>query len=112
MAVTAREHFDGAAGVARRHVYPSGLDDGAAIAAAEAAVAALGISEGPSYIQLILSATGRVIMEVAARLGGGHDSEICRAGGGRRPGRCGGERGGGLAGGRGRRRAAPAGRHA
>jgi cysteine synthase A len=77
-AVTARDHFDGAPGVARRHVYPSGLDDDAAISTAEAAVAALGIMEGPSYIQLIQSDAGPVIMEVAARLGGGHDSEICR----------------------------------
>jgi biotin carboxylase len=77
VAVTARDHFD-APGVARRHVYPSGLDDAAAISTAEAAVAALGIMEGPSYIQLIQSDAGPVIMEVAARLGGGHDSEICR----------------------------------
>ena len=78
VAVTARDHFAGAPGVARRHVYPSGLDDDAAVTVAEAAVAALGITEGPSYVQLILSDTGPVIMEVAARLGGGHDSEICR----------------------------------
>jgi biotin carboxylase len=78
VAVTARDHFDGAPGVARRHVYPSGRDDGAAISAAQAAVAALGVMEGPSYIQLIQSDAGPVIMEVAARLGGGHDSEICR----------------------------------
>ena len=78
VAVTARDHFNGAPGVARRHVYPSGLDDEAAIGVARAAVDALGIREGPSYVQLILSDSGPVIMEVAARLGGGHDSEICR----------------------------------
>jgi biotin carboxylase len=78
VAVTARDHFNGAPGVARRHVYPSGLADEAAIGVARAAVAALGIREGPSYVQLILSDSGPVIMEVAARLGGGHDSEICR----------------------------------
>jgi S-sulfo-L-cysteine synthase (3-phospho-L-serine-dependent) len=59
-------------------VYPSGLDDGAAISVAEAAVTALGIANGPSYVQLIMSAGGPVIMEVAARWGGGHDSEIGR----------------------------------
>jgi biotin carboxylase len=59
-------------------VYPSGLDDAGASAAAEAAVTALGITDGPSYTQLILSPQGPRIMEVAARLGGGHDSEICR----------------------------------
>jgi biotin carboxylase len=78
VAVTAREHFAGATGVAQRHVYPSGLDDAAAAQAAEAAVTALGITDGPSYTQLILSPDGPRIMEVAARLGGGHDSEICR----------------------------------
>jgi biotin carboxylase len=82
VAVTAREHFDGAPGVAQRHVYPSGLDDAAAAAAAEAAAHALGIRNGPSYTQLILSPEGPRIMEVAARLGGGHDSEICRLGAG------------------------------
>ena len=82
VAVTAREHFAGAPGVAQRHVYPSGLDDEAAAAAAAAAVAALGIRQGPSYVQLILSPDGPRIMEVAARLGGGHDSEICRRGAG------------------------------
>jgi biotin carboxylase len=78
VAVTAREHFDGVPGVAQRHVYPSGLDDSAAAEAAAAAVQALGIRNGPSYTQLILSSEGPRIMEVAARLGGGHDSEICR----------------------------------
>lgn len=78
VAVTAREHFAGVPGVAQRHVYPSGLDDGAAVRAAEAAAGALGIRHGPSYTQLILSPEGPRIMEVAARLGGGHDSEICR----------------------------------
>jgi biotin carboxylase len=82
VAVTAREHFAGVPGVAQRHVYPSGLDDEAAAAAAEAAVAAIGIGQGPSYVQLILSPDGPRIMEVAARLGGGHDSEICRRGAG------------------------------
>ena len=45
-AVTARDHFDGAAGVAQRHVYPSGLDDEAAARVAGDAVAALGIARG------------------------------------------------------------------
>jgi biotin carboxylase len=78
VAVAAREHFPGVVGVAQRHVYPSGLDDAAASAAAEAAVSALGITDGPSYVQMIMSDDGPRIMEVAARLGGGHDSEICR----------------------------------
>ena len=50
------------------------------VEAAAAAVAALGIENGPSYTQIRLGPDGaRVVMEVAARLGGGHDAELCRA---------------------------------
>jgi len=78
VAVTDREHFEGSPGVAQRHVFPSRHDTAEAAAVAEAAVAAVGITRGPSYVQLILSPEGPRVMEVAARLGGGHDSEICR----------------------------------
>jgi hypothetical protein len=40
------------------------------------AVAALGITEGPSYTQLRLGPDGPQVIEVAARLGGGHDAEL------------------------------------
>jgi biotin carboxylase len=77
--VTDRIHFEGVPGVARRHVYPAAAAGaGAAAAVAEAAVAAVGITSGPSYVQLILADDGPCVVEVAARLGGGHDSEICR----------------------------------
>jgi biotin carboxylase len=77
--VTDRVHFEGVPGVARRHVYPAAADGAeAAAGVAEAAVAALGIDDGPSYVQLILAEDGPRVIEVAARLGGGHDSEICR----------------------------------
>jgi biotin carboxylase len=77
--VTDRVHFEGVTGVARRHIYPAAADGaGAAAGVAQAAVAALGIADGPSYIQLILADDGPRVVEVAARLGGGHDSEICR----------------------------------
>ena len=50
------------------------------IEAARAAVAALGIENGPSYTQIRLGPDGRAyVVEVAARLGGGHDAELCRA---------------------------------
>jgi biotin carboxylase len=78
VAVTDRHHFEGSPGVAQRHVYPSEHDTAAAAAAAKAAVEAIGIEKGPSYVQLILSPDGPRVIEVAARLGGGHDSEICR----------------------------------
>jgi biotin carboxylase len=66
-------------GVALAHVWPSRHDTDAAVEAAEAAVAAVGIRNGPSYTQLRLGPEGPVVMEVAARLGGGHDAELCAA---------------------------------
>ena len=52
---------------------------------AEAAVAALGITDGPSYTQLRIGPDGPQVIEVAARLGGGHDAELVEARHGRRP---------------------------
>jgi biotin carboxylase len=79
VAVTDRIHFEGVPGVARRHVYPPAAAGAESVRdVAAAAVAAVGIANGPSYVQLILSADGPRVLEVAARLGGGHDSEICR----------------------------------
>ncbi|HZT90929.1 MAG TPA: hypothetical protein VFA05_02725 [Gaiellaceae bacterium] len=46
---------------------------------ARAAVAALGITEGPSYTQLRVDGDGPKVIEVAARLGGGHDAELVEA---------------------------------
>jgi len=66
-------------GVALAHVWPSLHDTTGPVAAAGAAVAALGVREGPSYTQLRLGPYGPVVMEVAARLGGGHDAELCEA---------------------------------
>jgi biotin carboxylase len=77
-AVTDRIHFDGAPGVARRHVYPAERDPAAAAAVATRAVEALGIGAGPWYVQVILGPEGPRIVEVAARLGGGHDSELVK----------------------------------
>jgi biotin carboxylase len=49
------------------------------VAVARAAVEAVGILDGPSYTQLRVGPDGPVVMEVAARLGGGHDAELCAA---------------------------------
>jgi biotin carboxylase len=65
-------------GVALAHVWPSEHGE-RAVAVAEAAVRALDITDGPSYTQLRLSAAGAVVIEVAARLGGGHDAELVEA---------------------------------
>jgi biotin carboxylase len=66
-------------GVALAHVWPSVHDAVAAAEAARAAVEAVGIRNGPSYTQVRLGSEGPVVMEVAARLGGGHDAELCEA---------------------------------
>jgi biotin carboxylase len=65
-------------GVALAHVWPSHVG-GLSPDVAEAAVAALGIENGPSYTQLRISPEGPQVIEVAARLGGGHDAELVQA---------------------------------
>ena len=64
-------------GVALAHVFPAVAE--AAIGAARVAAAALGIEEGPTYTQVLMSPDGPRIGELAARLGGGHDAELCLA---------------------------------
>jgi biotin carboxylase len=66
-------------GVATAHLYPSLHPVADVVAAAEAACRALAISEGPTYTQVLLAPDGPRVMEVAARLGGGHDAELCLA---------------------------------
>jgi biotin carboxylase len=79
LAVTDRVVADPPAfGVALAHVHPSPHGEAAA-RVAEAAVAALGIEDGPTYTQLRIDADGPKVIEVAARLGGGHDAELVEA---------------------------------
>jgi biotin carboxylase len=69
-------------GVALAHVWPSSLpadDVHAAVEAARAAAAALGIVEGPTYTQVLATADGARVVELAARLGGGNDADLCRS---------------------------------
>ena len=69
-------------GVALAHVWPSLLppgEIGAAVEAASAAAAALGVRDGPTYTQILAAGEGPRVVELAARLGGGHDAELCRA---------------------------------
>jgi len=68
-------------GVALTHVWPSELEPreiGAVIEAAAAAARAVGIEDGPSYTQVLVGPDGPRVGELAARLGGGHDAELCR----------------------------------
>ena len=69
-------------GVALAHVWPSGLEPeqvGGVVEAAAAAAAALGIENGPTYTQILATPAGPLVVELAARLGGGHDAELCAA---------------------------------
>jgi cysteine synthase A len=66
-------------GVALAHVWPSELDVDAVVEVARAAAEAVGVREGPTYTQLRVDADGPKVMELAARLGGGHDAELCEA---------------------------------
>ena len=63
-------------GVALAHAWPSERNPGAI--AADAA-RALGIANGPTYTQIRFGSDGPKVIEVAARLGGGHDAELCHA---------------------------------
>lgn len=72
-------------GVALAHAWPSSAaaeaervpGTQAPVAVAALAAAAVGIRNGPSYTQLRLSPEGPKVLEIAARLGGGHDAELC-----------------------------------
>jgi biotin carboxylase len=69
-------------GVALAHVWPSSLLPGeveAAVAAASRAAAAIGVHDGPTYTQVVVGERGAFVVELAARLGGGHDAELCKA---------------------------------
>ncbi|MDX6397190.1 MAG: hypothetical protein QOJ43_598 [Gaiellaceae bacterium] len=70
-------------GVALAHAWPaSGLSGTGAqslIDAASAAAEALGVRNGPTYTQLRIGSEGPQVLELAARLGGGHDAELVEA---------------------------------
>jgi biotin carboxylase len=66
-------------GVALAHAWPSQAAGEEASRVAEAAAAALGITDGPTYTQLRIGPDGPQVIELAARLGGGHDAELVKA---------------------------------
>jgi biotin carboxylase len=66
-------------GVALAHAWPSEHDVAGAVKVAWEAAEALGVEKGPTYTQVRLSAKGPRVMELAGRLGGGHDAEVCEA---------------------------------
>jgi biotin carboxylase len=67
-------------GVALAHVWPSEVRGAEEVpGTCSAALAALGVENGPSYTQLRIGRDGPQVIEVAARLGGGHDAELVHA---------------------------------
>lgn len=69
-------------GVALAHVWPSEEPPAvveAAVSVARAAAEAIGVLDGPTYTQVLVGDDGPVVGELAARLGGGHDGELCQA---------------------------------
>jgi biotin carboxylase len=77
LTVTDRVRADSPAfGVALAHVYPSSEATEPAVEVAAAAAEAVGVRDGPTYTQVLLDGVPRV-GELAARLGGGHDAELC-----------------------------------
>ena len=69
-------------GVPLAHLWPADLepDEAASVTETTAAAAdALGIEHGPVTAQLLLGPTGPLVAKVSARLGGGHDADLCRA---------------------------------
>jgi biotin carboxylase len=64
-------------GVALAHVWPSAHPVEEAVEAARFAADALGVTDGPTYTQIVLGPQGPRVIELAARLGGGHDAELC-----------------------------------
>jgi len=80
LAVTDRRSAETPAfGVSLEHAWPSSLGPvelEQTIEVAGRAVAALGIEQGPSYVQVIVGERGPLVVELAARLGGGHDAEL------------------------------------
>ncbi len=66
-------------GVALAHAWPSASAVEPAVAAAAAAAASIGLADGPTYTQVRIGREGPRVGELAARLGGGHDAELCEA---------------------------------
>jgi biotin carboxylase len=80
LAVTDRVVADPPAfGVALAHVWPSHVPGAAVPGTVSAALEAIGLANGPSYTQLRIGPDGPKVIEVAARLGGGHDAELVQA---------------------------------
>jgi biotin carboxylase len=83
LTVTDREQAPAPAfGVSLAHIWPAELEPaevGAAIETAARAASELGIENGPTTTQVLLGEDGALLAKVSARVGGGHEAELCRA---------------------------------
>jgi biotin carboxylase len=83
LTVTDREQAPAPAfGVSLAHIWPAELEPaevGAAIETAARAATALGVEAGPTTTQVLLGDDRPLLAKVSARVGGGHDAELCRA---------------------------------
>lgn len=83
LTVTDREQAPPPAfGVPLAHRWPADVEPaevGAVVELAAAAARALGITEGPTTTQVLLADDGPLLAKLSARVGGGHDAELCRA---------------------------------
>jgi biotin carboxylase len=68
-------------GVPLAQLWPAALDPaevGTAIEVAAAAARAVGVELGPTTTQILLGESGPLLAKLSARVGGGHDAELCR----------------------------------
>lgn len=68
-------------GVPLAHLWPTSIREEEAQAATDVAAdasAELGIENGPVIAQILLSESGPLVAKVSARVGGGHDADLCR----------------------------------
>jgi biotin carboxylase len=68
-------------GVPLAQLWPAALDPvevGMAVEIAAAAARAVGVELGPTTTQVLLGENGPLLAKLSARVGGGHDAELCR----------------------------------
>jgi biotin carboxylase len=68
-------------GVPLAQLWPAALDPaevGTAVEVAAAAARAVGVELGPTTTQILLGESGPLLAKLSARVGGGHDAELCR----------------------------------
>jgi biotin carboxylase len=82
LTITDREQAPSPAfGVPVAQVWPAALDPaevGTAVEIAAAAARAVGVELGPTTTQVLLGEEGPLLAKLSARVGGGHDAELCR----------------------------------